>query len=100
MSLDPDYENAKMEIRRMMRELPYIQQIADLLDASGYMGNGWDVRDDVFACSDSTCLFYMYDDETRDFEKAWYYPEEWKRNPLTLLIAQGYVDFEPIPQED
>lgn len=104
ISLDCDYPDVKMEIRKLIRNESLIGGIYTLLDGSGYLGNGWDVADDVFALSSAVCIFYDLDrNDNGDyvfFDKAWHYPDEVIRHPLMILLAQGFVDYLPLSAED
>lgn len=100
ISLDCDYPDVKMKIRKLIREHNLFVCLAILLEDSGYGGNGYSVADDVFALSSAICIFADLDrGDSGDFvffDNAWYYPDEAIKNPLMILLAQGFVDYEPV----
>lgn len=102
----------KRELKQMLKDAHgkyperSIALLADILDESGYIGNGWDVNgaDDFGQMTECHLIAYNFSipegKEEEDyyspdwFEKAWTYLDYQVHCPVEQLLEYGQVEFQ------
>ena len=75
-------------------------QPADLLDASRYLGNGWDDVTGKIGLTEAPAIGWGVEHsdngEVTDIELAYYYPNYMVENPWEILLNEGKVFFNEV----
>jgi hypothetical protein len=71
--------------------------VSELLDASGYLGNGWDDVTNHIGLTEAPAIAFMADinpnGEYFDWEDMWYFSNYMLENPFETLLIEGRVVF-------
>lgn len=95
-------ENAEEDLREIIERADNIDAIlTDLLDASGYLGNGF--VETTVCLTDAPILAYgaVYDEDEEidmpiDYEKIWYYSDYQIKSFAEELLTKGKVIFKRV----
>jgi hypothetical protein len=93
-----DYE------KQFYLDLSPINALCELLDTSGYIGNGWQFLkpEDIGALISDTCPIISNDVDIEDdgsishIGDIWYYPDYAVSNEIEILFEKGSVIFEKV----